>query len=155
VEQELAQRKLPAWRRLFARPETGVLARAGDAWWAETFIQLAGMTSNPNTRRRGLAESNPWLAWWCVQEGRKVEPDTVRIIQERSELLVDSNRADNRRSAVQALLKVSRARVIDPLAKLAIDTDASVAGPARQALEELADTGRKAVARVFETRLLR
>jgi len=38
VEQELAQRKLPAWRRLFARPETGVLARAGDAWWAETLF---------------------------------------------------------------------------------------------------------------------
>ncbi|MCB0165015.1 MAG: SUMF1/EgtB/PvdO family nonheme iron enzyme, partial [Anaerolineae bacterium] len=146
----------PSWlQRLFVKPEGTILDRAAEAWWAETFIQLAGMTSDPNTLAQKVAEINPWLAWWCVQEGRRVDPETERVIQAKSELLVDSDNVQDRRSAVQALIQLPRARVIDQLAKLALDIDSSVAKPAQQALDELGKSGKRAVTQAFVRRIAR
>ncbi|MCB0174944.1 MAG: TIR domain-containing protein, partial [Anaerolineae bacterium] len=155
VEQTITKPPPAWWQRLVAKPEVSILDRAAEAWWAETFIQLAGMTDNPNTLAQKVAEINPWLAWWCVQEGRQVDPETERIIQAKSELLVDSNNVQDRRSALQALLQLPRARVIDQLAKLALDTDSSVAKPARQALDELGKSGNNAVTQAFMRRIAR
>ncbi len=141
--------------RMMSRLQTTILDTASDSWWAETYIQLAGLTTNPNQLAQKVAERNPWLAWWCVQEGQKVDPKTERIIQEQSALLVDSDDVADRRNAVQALLQLPQARVIDQLAKLAIDSDASVAEPARQALDELGEPGKLAVASIFEERITR
>jgi len=123
---------------------------ANDAWWAETYIQLAGIIPNPNQLAQKVAEYNPWLAWWCVEEGQTVDDKTQEVIEAQSIALVDSKSDVDRRNAVQALIKLPHARVINQLAKLAIDSEAWVAKPARQALDELGESGRIAFIRIFE-----
>jgi len=152
VEHDLSKK---GFMRMLSRWQTSILDTASDPWWAETYIQLAGLTSNPNQLAQKIAERNPWLAWWCVQEGQQVESETERVIQEQSERMVDSERVADRRNAVQALLQLPQARVIDQLAKLAIDSDGSVAEPARQALNDLGEPGKLAVARAFAERITR
>ncbi|MEO0598357.1 MAG: SUMF1/EgtB/PvdO family nonheme iron enzyme, partial [Chloroflexota bacterium] len=155
TETELNKSKLGFLRRILSQLEPTIFDTASDPWWAETFIQLAGLTENPNLLARKIAETNPWLAWWCVREGQAVDPETEQVIQAQSALLIDSDDVQDRRNAVQALLKLPRARVIEQLAKLAIDSDSSVADPARRALDELGETGKLAVAQVFEERITR
>ncbi|MBL8166243.1 MAG: SUMF1/EgtB/PvdO family nonheme iron enzyme [Anaerolineae bacterium] len=149
VEAVLQAPARPRWRNLFSRPEANRLDEAANTWWAETFIQLAGITSDPNRLAQKIAERNPWLAWWCVREGRAVNPETERIIQAQSARLVDSDSAADRRNAVQALIRLPRARVIPELARLACDVERSVAEPARQALDELGEVGKEAIQRAF------
>ncbi|MCB0213320.1 MAG: SUMF1/EgtB/PvdO family nonheme iron enzyme [Anaerolineae bacterium] len=153
VEQAINKPPLAWWQRLASKLERNILDQAANAWWAETFIQLAGITDDPNTLAQKVAEINPWLAWWCVQEGQKVRSDTKRVIQAKSELLVDSDRVQDRRNAVQALLQLPRTRVINHLAKLAFDTAPSVSKPSRQALYELGETGKKIITQTFVSRI--
>ncbi|MEM7344765.1 MAG: SUMF1/EgtB/PvdO family nonheme iron enzyme [Chloroflexota bacterium] len=152
VEQQINEPPPSCFKQLWSQPEPTILDQtANDPWWVETFIQLAGMTDDPNTLAQKIAEANPWLAWWCVQEGRDVEPKTERIIQEKSELLVDSDDVRDRQNAVQALLKLPIERVIKHLAKLALDMDESVAESARQKLVELGKPGQQAIIRAVKS----
>ena len=48
---------------------------------------------------------NPWLAWWCVEEGRAVSPETRETIADRSVGLLESERAVDRRRAVAVLVE--------------------------------------------------
>ena len=130
----------------------GVLDYANDGWWAETFIQLAGLTDDPNTLAQSLADYNPWLAWWCVQDGRRVDPATEKAIRAKSMALIESPQVADRRRAAQALAQLSTTpvagRVVEPLAMLSLDADAMVARVALTALIGMGEYGQKA----FESR---
>ena len=155
VEAELNKPPKRWYQKLFGQPEQSIFDYATDPTWTETFIQFAGLTNNPNQLARKIAETNPWLAWWCVREGKQVDRETERVIQAQSALLVDSENVQDRWNAVQALSQLPSERVIDQLAKLAVDTDESVYTPARRKLDELGEAGKKAVAKGFEQRIVR
>lgn len=112
----------------------GVLEHAADPWWAETFIQLAGLTDDPNALARTLAESNPWLAWWCAEEGHQIDKETRAVIGNRSMALVYSQRVVERRSAAQALVRLQTPRVLEQLTVLAADENVEVGQIASQGL---------------------
>jgi len=119
----------------------GVLKHADDAWWAETFIQLAGLTDDPDALTRALAEINPWLALWCMQEGRQVDETTRGIIRARSESMVFSPRVQDRRRAAEALARLQTPRVLGPLVVLSLDDDAATARTALQAVLTFGEKG--------------
>jgi len=127
---------------------------ANDAWWAETYIQLAGLTKDPNQLAQQVAEYNPWLAWWCVEEGQAVEPETIQAIEAQSIALVDSENVVDRRNAVQALIRLDHDRIYPQLVKLSIDVD-SVAEPARQEIDAFGEQAKQDVANLFEERITR
>jgi hypothetical protein len=102
------------WRR-------GVLKYADDPWWGETFIQLAGLVDDPNALARAVAETNPWLAWWCVQEGRKVDDETRAVIERKSMALVRSDDVRDRLRAADTLGRIQTQRVAGPLMRLSLD----------------------------------
>ncbi|MBN1877351.1 MAG: hypothetical protein JXA33_24215, partial [Anaerolineae bacterium] len=92
------------------------IALAADDWWAETFVQLAGMLDDDADRlAQDLARVNPWLAWWCVEEGRAVSASTREKVEARSMKLLHSKRVQDRRRAVSALAQMHNERVIEPL----------------------------------------
>jgi formylglycine-generating enzyme required for sulfatase activity len=80
---------------------------------------------------------NPWLAWWCVEEGRGVTEETREAVGERSMRLLESERVEDRRRAVAALAQIRSERVIEPLLWAAGDSDAEVSSLAVQSLGEL------------------
>lgn len=136
--------------KLVRRVWRGVLKYADDPRWAETFIQLAGLVDDPNTLARALAEINPWLAWWCVQEGRKVDEATERAIRAKSEALIQSGDVQDRRRAAQTLGRLFTPRVVEPLVRLAIDEDEEVGSIANRALQGFGDTAAQALATTLD-----
>jgi hypothetical protein len=92
----------------------GLNALASEDWWMETLVQLAGIIEDPNWLARAIAQTNPWLAWWCVQEGKKVDESTRAWIEGRSSELLKSHRAADRRRAVQTLVQTRNERVLHP-----------------------------------------
>lgn len=143
---ELAEqeRRQGAWGRLrqagqllLAGRRAGVMALAADDWWMETFVQLAGLVDDAGRLARDVARANPWLAWWCVEEGRAVDEATRAWVEERSIRLLRSEQAANRRRAVQALARMQSERVVNPLFQAAADPDAEVAGLAVGALVQM------------------
>jgi formylglycine-generating enzyme required for sulfatase activity len=128
----------------------GELKYANDPWWSETFIQLAGLVDDSDALVLGIAETNPWLALWCIQEGKQVREATRNQIAKRSEALIASADPSDRRRAAQALARLETTRVKEPLARLSIDTDAPTARVALQALHRLGEEGQSA----FESVLL-
>jgi formylglycine-generating enzyme required for sulfatase activity len=144
-----------ALARMVGRLRRGVLDYAHDPWWAETFIQLAGMTDDPNALAQTLAEINPWLAWWCVQEGRIVHPETEEAIRTQSEALVHSANVADRRRAAQALARLQTARVLAHLAQLSLDADAATARTALLALFNLGEAGERVFEHIFVSDFVR
>jgi len=134
-----------AARRLLAGHEQGLAGRAADDWWMETFVQLAGLVDDADRLAREVARVNPWLAWWCVEEGRGVAEGTRQAVAERSIRLLESERVTDRRRAVAALAQVRSERVVRPLLRAAADPDAEVAGLAVQALVEMGEAARPLV----------
>jgi len=114
---------------------------ARDPWWWETFIQLAGLTTEGNTLALALADSNPWLAWWCFQEGGKFDKTVRAKIGNRSEALVHSSNVNDRRAAANALAKLQTPRVKEYLARLSIDTVPDIARTALGALIGMGEDG--------------
>ncbi|NLS76121.1 MAG: SUMF1/EgtB/PvdO family nonheme iron enzyme [Chloroflexi bacterium] len=98
-----------------------------DSWWAETLVQLAGLVEDPNWLVRTLAQTAPWLALWCVQEGRAVDAATRAVIEQRSIRMLRSEQAVERRKAVQTLSEMPgeplRTRAVEPLLQVAEDDD--------------------------------
>ncbi|MCC6974771.1 MAG: SUMF1/EgtB/PvdO family nonheme iron enzyme [Anaerolineae bacterium] len=150
IRAEVAQkvRSGPIGRMLTGR---GVLNYAREPWWAETFIQLAGLTEDPNGLGRAVAEVNPWLAWWCVQDGKTVDKETERVIESKSIALVHSERVIDRRTAAQALAKLNSERVIAPLAPLCVDVDEGVCQTALTTLLAFGEAGQQAFKWAFRT----
>jgi len=135
-----------AARRLLAGHEQGLAGRAADDWWMETFVQLAGLLDDTDRLAREVVRVNPWLAWWCVEEGRGVAEGTRQAIADRSIRLLDSERVADRRRAVAALAQVRSERVVRPLLRAAADPDGEVAGLAVQALVGMGEAVRGLVA---------
>jgi formylglycine-generating enzyme required for sulfatase activity len=145
---EIAQREwaLTRWQRLkrgAKRMLTGELDRlnalAADDWWMETFVQLAGLVDDTDRLVREIVRVNPWLAWWCVEEGRDVSEETRQAVEDRSIRLLASDRVADRQRAVAALAQIRNARTVEPLFRAAVDPDEEVAGLAVQALIEMGD----------------
>jgi len=149
--QEVAEREwgLSGWarlrraaRRALSGKEEGLAALAADDWWAETFVQLAGLVDDADLVALEVARVNPWLAWRCVEEGRGVAQQTREVVADRSVRLLESKRLTDRRRAVGALAQVRSERVVQPLFRAATDPDAEVSGLALQALAELGEAVR-------------
>ncbi len=121
-------------QRLLARKPQGVVALGAHDWWMETFVQLAGMVDDANRLAREVSEVNPWLAWWCVEEGRAVSAETRSLVEARSVRLLRSERPADRRRAVQTLARIQSERAVDPLLQAAADADQEIAGLACEAL---------------------
>jgi len=131
-----------ATRRRLPGYEQGLVGRAADDWWMETFVQLAGLVDDVDRLAREVVRVNPWLAWWCVEEGRGVGEETREAVADRSTRLLESERVADRRRAVAALAQVRSERVVRPLLRAAADPDAEVAGLAVQALVEMGEVAR-------------
>jgi len=140
-----------AARRLLAGHEQGLAGLAVDDWWMETFVQLAGLVDDADWLAREVVRVNPWLAWWCVEEGRGVAEETRQAVAERSIRLLESEQVADRRRAVAALAQVRSERVVRPLLRAAADADAEVAGLAVQALVGMGEAVRGLVAEALRT----
>ena len=123
----------------------GLAALAASDWWMETFVQLAGLAEDPAWLAREVGRANPWLAWWCVQEGQAVDDDTLAWIEQRSARLLQSPRLADRRRAVQALAQMKNERVGPPLLRAVADADPEVSRLAVQGLVELGEAARPLV----------
>jgi len=132
-------------RRLLTRQEEGLAGLAADDWWMETFMQLAGLVDETDRLAQDVVRVNPWLAWWCVEEGRGVAEETREAVADRSVGLLESERVADRRRAVAALARMQSERVVRPLFRAAADLDAEVAGLAVQALAEIGEAARAPV----------
>jgi formylglycine-generating enzyme required for sulfatase activity len=137
-----------AARKLFAGKDEGLTALAADDWWMETFVQLAGLTEDVDWLVREVAKANPWLAWWCVQEGRDVQDETREMVANQSVKMLKSERVRDRRRGVSALARARNERAIEPLLRAAGDSDSEAAGLATQGLVELGEAARP---RITET----
>jgi len=129
-------------RRVLSGKEEGLSALAADDWWRETFVQLAGLVNDADRLALDVAQVNPWLAWWCIEEGRGVTEETRQAVADRSIRLLESEQVADRRRAVAALAQVRNERVVWPLLRAAADPDVEVAGLAVQALVEMGDAVR-------------
>lgn len=117
----------------------GALAHAADPWWEETFIQLAGLADDPNALARALAETNPWLAWWCVEEGREVDDETRATIEKKSMALVRSDSVRDRLRAAETLGRIQTPRMAEPLMQLSLDGVPEVAFTALSTLRGMGE----------------
>jgi formylglycine-generating enzyme required for sulfatase activity len=124
-------------RRLLTGEGDGLAALAAEDWWMETFVQLAGLVDDTDRLVREISQRNPWLALWCVGEGREVSQETQTLVEERSVYVLHSERLADRRRAVAALAQIRNERVIEPLLWAAGDSDAEVSSLAVQSLGEL------------------
>ncbi len=132
------ERQQPALQRWWGRARgQSILRLARDDWWAEPFVQMAGLVDGTDTLARGLARENPWLAWWCVEEGRDVSAETRSVVETRSTKLLQSNSVTDRRRAVTALAQMKNERIAEPLIRAAVDNDAETAHLAVRALGDL------------------
>jgi formylglycine-generating enzyme required for sulfatase activity len=129
-------------RRLLSGQEEGLARLAADDWWMETFVQLAGLLDEADRLALDVVRVNPWLAWWCVEEGRGVAEETREAVADRSVRLLESEQVADRRRAVAALARVQSERVVHPLFRAAADPDVEVAGLAAQALIEMGEAAR-------------
>ncbi|MCP4544664.1 MAG: SUMF1/EgtB/PvdO family nonheme iron enzyme [Chloroflexi bacterium] len=147
--QEMVERECDlGWRERLRRgalrltgKEQGLTVLASDGWWMETFVQLAGLVEG-DWLALEVARVNPWLAWWCVEEGRGVTGATREVVFERSEGLLRSKRVRDRRRAVQTLAQIQNERVPQLVFDAAGDEDAEVAGLAVQALVGMGEVAR-------------
>jgi formylglycine-generating enzyme required for sulfatase activity len=130
-------------RRVLTGKDEGLAGLAADDWWMETFVQLAGLTDDADWLAREVARANPWLAWWCVGEGREVTKETREVVEHQSVRLLKSELVEDRRRAVRALERIKSERVVGPLFQAVGDADAEVAGLAVQALVGMGESVRE------------
>lgn len=140
------------WQRAQGR---SVLHLAGDDWWTEPFVQMAGLINNTDTLARSLARENPWLAWWCVEEGQDVKEKTRAVVEDRSTKLLQSSNVANRRRAVAALARMQNARSVPSLIRAAGDEDQEIIQLAVRALGNLGKAIWPQITVAFQDRALR
>jgi formylglycine-generating enzyme required for sulfatase activity len=139
MDAEIPERLKRSVRRLLTGEQDGLAALAAEDWWMETFVQLAGLVDDTARLVQDVVRVNPWLAWWCVEEGRGVAEETREAVGERSVRLLESERVEDRRRGVAALAQIRSERVVEPLFRAAGDADDEVAGLAVQALAEMGE----------------
>jgi len=126
-------------------------AWAKDTWWSESFVQLAGLMEDADWLARRIVNTNPWLAWWCVQEGRAVPENTREMIEARSIKLLHSPKVTERRRVVQILAQIKNERVLEPLLIAAGDDDKEVAGLSVRALVENGEPARLLIRKALQS----
>jgi formylglycine-generating enzyme required for sulfatase activity len=134
--------------RQFSRHNLAAWAR--DTWWSESFVQLAGLVEDADWLARRILNVSPWLAWWCVQEGREVKEETREKIETRSIKLLSSARVVERRRAVQTLAQIQNERAMEPLLFAAGDEDREVAGLAVKALVDNGESARPFIQKALQ-----
>lgn len=137
---ELAQteRRLPAWQRASQRLlRHNLAAWARDDWWAESFIQAAGLTDDPSWLVRELAPVKPWLAYWCSVEGKLVDAETRTLVERKTVALLHSPEVEQRRRVVSELNRLENPRTIVPLVEALTDEDEGVINLTMEALAKL------------------
>ncbi|MFB0546962.1 MAG: HEAT repeat domain-containing protein, partial [Anaerolineae bacterium] len=135
VAREANEGSLARWRRwLFGHELT---ARARDEWWAEVFVHLAGLCQQTGWLVGKVARVNPWLAYWCMLEGRDVDEEVRRAVEDGSFTTLKSPDASERRRAVLALARLPSRRTEKPLLEAIGDKDERVRRVAYGALAGL------------------
>ena len=154
VEQEQglgwSKRVWRGMRRLLTRKEDGLAELAENDWWMETFVQLAGLVDDADWLAREVARTNPWLAWWCVQEGQEVQEGTREAIADQSDRLLASERVRDRRRAVEALTRMQSDRTLPLLFRAAADEDHEIAEMAAQAVAATGEAAQMMVTDALE-----
>jgi len=138
-----------ALRQILTGQRQGLAGLAADDWWGETFVQLAGLVEDTDRLAQEVARANPWLAWWCVQEGQAVSETTRVWVEDRSARLLRSERTSERRRAVQALSRMQSDRTVEPLFQAASDPDAEIAALAVGALAGMGEAARAPVGKAL------
>jgi len=130
----------PDWQQLGKRVlRRGLTAWAGDDWWAECFVQLAGLTDNPSWLVQMVAKVNPWLAFWCMVEGQPVDDETQRLVEANTVDLLRSNDVRKRQRAVKELGRLKNPRTAGDLADVLGDEVEEVVNLAVQGLGRLGE----------------
>lgn len=159
MQSERSQSNLArAWLTLkrWLKRTDGLLALAQQDWWMETFVLLAGVASDPTWLARAVAQVNPWLAWWCVQEGRTVDEATRQHIEQQSTGLLRSRQVRDRRRAVQTLDQLANERAVTTLWEaLGDEPDTEVAQMAARGVVAHWDTVRPWIEKALHTADLR
>lgn len=99
---------------------------AQDDWWAEPFIHTAGLMAQPDWLVKKLAKKNPWLAYWCMDEGQAVTEKTRQFVEQSSTKQLFDSDSRIRYRAVESLLRLNNARVMNYLPDLLADEDISI-----------------------------
>jgi len=148
-EQRLSSIARFGWniQEVLTQKKIGLNALASEDWWMETLVQLAGIIEDPTWLARTLARTNPWLAWWCVQEGRLLMKPRVpgsRIVQNN---LLKSTRLDDRRRRCKPLCKPVTSAWYAPCCK---PRQMKIREVSRLAVQGLVDMGEGVQATVVE-----
>ncbi|MCP4539005.1 MAG: SUMF1/EgtB/PvdO family nonheme iron enzyme [Chloroflexi bacterium] len=139
-------------QRLLTGQDKGLASLAADDWWMETFVQLAGLVDDADQLVQDVVRVNPWLAWWCVEEGQDVAEETRKAVEDRSVGLLKSKQVQDRRRAVQTLAQIQNERVPQLLFDTLGDRDAEVARLAIQTLVEMGESARAPVAKALQSK---
>ena len=135
-----AERQAPTWQRVSRRLlRRNLAAWARDDWWAESFVQTAGLTEDSSWLVRELAPVKPWLAFWCSIEGKPVDNETRVIAEAKTVALLRSKDAKQRLQAVKELGRFENPRTIEYLIQALEDEDDSTVNAAAQVLAGLGE----------------
>jgi len=129
----------PAWQQFGKRLlRLGLAAWAGDDWWAESLVQLAGLTDYASWLVQEIVRVNPWLAFWCMIEGGQVDQETQRIVKASTVDLLRSDDVRERQHAVRELEKLKNPRTATYLVE-ALGDKVEVVNVAVQGLGKLGE----------------
>jgi len=129
----------PAWQQFGKRLlRLGLAAWARDDWWAESLVQLAGLTDHVSWLVQEIVRVNPWLAFWCMIEGGQVDQETQRSVKASTVDLLRSDDVRERQHAVQELGKLKNPRTATYLVE-ALGDEVKVVNVAVQGLGKLGE----------------
>lgn len=130
----------PAWQKLGKRVlRRGLATWASDPRWAESFVQLAGLTGHPSWLAREIARVNPWLAFWCMIEGQEIDEEAQRVIEAKTVNLLHSDDVRERWNAVQELGRLENPRTAGYLVGVLGDETEGIVKVAVQGLGKLGE----------------
>ncbi|MBN1451157.1 MAG: HEAT repeat domain-containing protein [Anaerolineales bacterium] len=112
---------------------------AKDDRWAEVFVQLAGITSDPMFLAKQVLISNPWLAYWCSIEGTPLDQLLQNRIESQTVRKLDSSKSEERLRVVRELARMENPRTIEFLILALSDSTVAVTEMAQRTLIELGE----------------
>jgi predicted NACHT family NTPase len=134
------ERQASQWQKLRQRFQSDHLsAWAQDEWWAESFVQMAGLTDDASWLARELLSVQPWLAFWCSLEGKPIDNEIRSMIEKRTITLLHSRDTKQRLRAVRQLEQFESPRTIAHLIEVLGDEDERVTNIAKQVLVRLGE----------------
>jgi HEAT repeat protein len=134
------ERDTPAWRRVGRQLlHRSLAAWARDTRWAESFVQMTGLTDDPDWLASKLTSVKPWLAFWCSIEGKSLDKQTRATVEAKTIALLHSKNVEERVQAVRELARLENPRIVDYLVSTLDDEDNNVVDIAVQALGRLGE----------------